>query len=91
MLSASDFIGTMKPFTGVTLRHWNHWMLLLLLPNIARVVEGKDSIQVDKKCYELNEDFKVSFVNENRQVDDWIGFFPASESNDDLRNYKIWL
>jgi hypothetical protein len=54
-------------------------------------VEGKDSVEVDKQCYELNEDYKVSFVNENQLVDDWIGFFPASESKDDLRNYEIWL
>jgi hypothetical protein len=46
---------------------------------------------LDKQCCEPNEDYKVSFVNENQLVDDWIGFFPASESNDDLRNYKIWL
>jgi hypothetical protein len=45
---------------------------------------------VDKKRYEHNEDCKVSFVNENRQINDWVGFFPACESNDDLRSYEIW-
>jgi hypothetical protein len=54
-------------------------------------VEGKANIKVNKQCYELNEDYEVSFVNENQQADDWIGFFSASESNDDLRNYELWL
>jgi hypothetical protein len=73
-------------------RYGSAWTLyLLLLPNLAYAVEGKAGIQVDKQCFELNEDYEVSFVNENQRVDDWIGFFPASESNDDLRNCKMWL
>lgn len=65
-------------------------------PSLAPIVPAPQpdptSIVTDKTIYFADEDIVVSFENDNPQVGDWIGIYPASQSSDELPDAgEMWM
>lgn len=52
---------------------------------------GLTAIQTSKKCYEFGEDIVVSFTNDSKNRDFWVGIFPSSQSDSFLNRFLSWI
>jgi hypothetical protein len=71
--------------------HNNTMRRLLLLLSLFLTGTGAQTISVNRDCVPAGEEFAVTFVNVDPQVDDWIGIVPTSESTAAFSTLGTWV